>query len=615
MELLGLFLLLSIFLIYQLLVQIYFHIYFTDINILELVSAAKFHALTQEKAKNQQEINQLDTLMKNPKTFAEVASSVAQSQVDSQYGQAVGISKNLDKNAAMYMENTQYGEMSKQQSTNARINELGGVDKAVDFDVTSAKVKATEDKAALGGKLEEALRASGVKGEKAKELAQAIIEGSKAGAEEFRKALDKIGEKAGTLTSAKERSDYSKIDQYDTPEDFVKAQALSAIQQEDKGAKRLFDGLNNSKLLQNRVDGIMKGAKQSGSKYEKEAEDYLISQGMAYKGKDGKLHAIDNPEAWVRGLALATGSNMERLFIGGMRIDQKYNPETGEVLTNADASQSFKDGTRIDTGDRVNATPGHLQRIMEKLKEEHPNWTHNQLLNAAKKEVAEYNKNLSEQSSKDDLALNAPGWVNAAAGLLDSYGVIAGGVGAVGGIIEKVTAKGVKLKHDELLKNGAVYKAPDPEEGISGGYYKDGVRIADAEGYLVDRKGERVTKGWVSKGWDKTTDIFDKLVGGEPSSQTFNNTINGTTNNSTDENYRNTDNHSENEKLHNNPPLNSDTRIVNNGEKNVKGSGLVEDAEKVEGKGIFKTLGNVANKVKDLAKESENILDDLLKTK
>ena len=97
MELLGLFLLLSIFLIYQLLVQIYFHIYFTDINILELVSAAKFHALTQEKAKNQQEINQLDTLMKNPKTFAEVASSVAQSQVDSQYGQAVGIIKTLIK--------------------------------------------------------------------------------------------------------------------------------------------------------------------------------------------------------------------------------------------------------------------------------------------------------------------------------------------------------------------------------------------------------------------------------------------------------------------------------------------------------------------------------------
>ena len=119
----------------------------------------------------------------------------------------------------------------------------------------------------------------------------------------------------------------------------------------------------------------------------------------------------------------------------------------------------------------------------------------------------------------------------------------------------------------------------------------------------------------VRKGWDKLDDLGKKLSPFKSLKQGAEETVQETTNGSTDENYRNTDNHSENEKLHNNPPLNSDTRIVNNGEKNVKGSGLVEDAEKVEGKGIFKTLGNVANKVKDLAKESENILDDLLKTK
>ena len=142
---------------------------------------------------------------------------------------------------------------------------------------------------------------------------------------------------------------------------------------------------------------------------------------------------------------------------------------------------------------------------------------------------------------------------------------------ADGKIIAKDLGDGKAVLTDET---GAVYKAPDPEEGISGGYYKDGVRIADAEGYLLDRNGERVTKGWVSKGWDwtkgKLKNIGSKLSPfKQRTEETFNETHNSTTNNSTDENYRNTDNHSENEKLHNNPPSNSSNTSIDDTKENV----------------------------------------------
>jgi hypothetical protein len=103
---------------------------------------------------------------------------------------------------------------------------------------------------------------------------------------------------------------------------------------------------------------------------------------------------------------------MERFFIGGMRIDQKYNPEGDKVLTNADKTESYKDGKRVDTGDRVNATPGALQRIENSIKEEHPDWNKNQVLNEAKKRVKDYNRHISEQSVKDNLALNGGDAVN-----------------------------------------------------------------------------------------------------------------------------------------------------------------------------------------------------------
>ena len=113
--------------------------------------------------------------------------------IASQFGMANAIAANLAKNPDMYVENALYGEMSKQQSMNAKIDTLGGIDKAVGFDVASASVKAQKDKSVLEGEIESALNKAGIKGEEAKELAKAIVEGSKLGSEEFKKALSELG--------------------------------------------------------------------------------------------------------------------------------------------------------------------------------------------------------------------------------------------------------------------------------------------------------------------------------------------------------------------------------------------------------------------------------------
>ncbi len=324
----------------------------------------------------------------------------------------------------------------------------------------------------------------------------------------------------------------------------------------------------------------MKWAKQRGSKYVEEAEDYLISQGMAYKGKDGKLHAIDNPEAWARGLALATGSNMERLFIGGMRIDQKYNPETGEVLTNADASQSFKDGLHIDKSNSYNAgtysynPDGFEQRLWDKINKEHPNMPLNKKMELFNQEMANFRRHQSEADFKNDLIFWGGAGGAALVGLLEAKGVH--------DIFEEITAGKVKLNTDKLLDKGAVkYTAEDIEnnpellkEGIrEPGYYIDGKRVATLEGFATDPEtGRVIEKGLINrtarKAWDKLDNWGKKLSPFKSFKQGTEETVQKTTNTANNDSSSGEQTNPE-ENFHDNPPSSNSTSSINDEGANV----------------------------------------------
>jgi hypothetical protein len=68
------------------------------------------------------------------------------------HGQAKGVRDNYRTNKDIYDRNAEYGEESKQQSTNAKIDTLGGVGKAVALDVTATSMQTAEQAGNVGRK-------------------------------------------------------------------------------------------------------------------------------------------------------------------------------------------------------------------------------------------------------------------------------------------------------------------------------------------------------------------------------------------------------------------------------------------------------------------------------
>ncbi len=69
------------------------------------------------------------------------------------HGQAKGVRDNYRVNKDIYDRNAEYGEESKQQSTNSKIDTLGGVGKAVALDVKSASIQAAESSGSINDRL------------------------------------------------------------------------------------------------------------------------------------------------------------------------------------------------------------------------------------------------------------------------------------------------------------------------------------------------------------------------------------------------------------------------------------------------------------------------------
>ncbi|WP_456470002.1 conjugal transfer protein TraG N-terminal domain-containing protein [Caminibacter sp.] len=235
------------------------------------------------------------------------------------------------------------GTKANIKGTLGRIEGAGGIDDFANMAYVSGAIQSSKQLKGTEGEIKKALMANGMNDKEAEKLAKAIIEGSKQGAEEFKKALDKIGEKAKTLTEAKEGSEYKKIGQYDSPDDFVKAQELSAIQQEGKNALKTFMTAINPETRQKLFENLQKQAKsmgidpETGKSYLDEFNEQALKLGIAKVDKNNNIVATDDAEAWVKGRALAANSSIDKMFIGGMRMAQQYN-SLGESIVNADAS-------------------------------------------------------------------------------------------------------------------------------------------------------------------------------------------------------------------------------------------------------------------------------------
>ena len=387
----------------------------------------------------------------------------------------------------------------------------------------------------------------------------------------------------------------------------MKAQALSAIQQEDKGALKTFMGAS-PEMIKKLFASMEKGAKNIHK--EKEFYEGALKSGIAKRDENGNIVANTNAEDWVRGMALASNSTMDRATIGGIRFNNQFNASDGTVATNADASTTDKSGTHIDTsnstktGTYAQVPDGFVQRAWEEINEKHPNAPLSEKMQMLSQRMAQFEKAKSYANLKQNAIFELGDFGAGAVAALEGLGIY--------NAVEGVTKGKIKLNPEKLQKDGAVkYTAEDIEnnpelrkQGIrEPGFYKDGKRVATLEGFATDPETGRVMeKGIINrtarKAWDKLDDLGKKLSPFKSLKQGAEETVQETTNTANDGSTNNKQTNPK-ENLHNNPPSNSDTHIVNDGGEKVKGSGFsgfVGDAEKTGGKIFSEIMSGVMDK-------------------
>jgi len=145
-------------------------------------------------------------------------SALDQSKIDSIKGQALAVKENVGK-GVNYAENAMYGEESKQQTTQAKINTQGGINSAVATDVAESTLKAARQQnmtAAEASAFLQTPQGGNLNKVEADKLAQGIVDGSKQGGQELAKALMSAAMSAGAVahgeTSLKSTSSIATVD-------------------------------------------------------------------------------------------------------------------------------------------------------------------------------------------------------------------------------------------------------------------------------------------------------------------------------------------------------------------------------------------------------------------
>ncbi len=247
-------------------------------------------------------------------TLAQQYSAISQQKLDSQLGQAAGIVSNIDA-GVNYAQNAMYGEMSQQQSTQAKLDAQGGVEGAVHTDVTDAQIKAKTQAEVLDAQLKEGGAKDGLLTKSADDLS---------------KAADKLAQTAGTLAGGKTAADMKTIDEHDGSDKYIKAQERTAIEKATHSA--LASEFADNKEAKNRQIAEERAQYKAAGK-----EEEYLKDGKKYGFLDSNGNATDDAEAWVRGRATMTAAAMskhEQGFISGSRMNTVTNPLTGESITN-----------------------------------------------------------------------------------------------------------------------------------------------------------------------------------------------------------------------------------------------------------------------------------------
>jgi hypothetical protein len=490
-------------------------------------------------------------------SLRETVGEIDQAKIDSQSGQAKGTIENMEKNPNIYAQNAEYSELSKQQSTDAKIAAQGGIDKAVNTDIADAQIKAKQQQAGLTGSMEEFLQSKAGGGhsvQSSKEMAQAIIDGGAKAAENMKQVLSSAGNLAGAQASAKTGGDIvgvEKADEKYKDGGFVGLQKDSASVKTDQQIGNTAGLLNLSDTAKaSYINGAMqKASEESPERLAAVMKDF---QKAGLIDKDGLVQS----ENWISGKEYLKANNLNSanaLVAGGMIFSGAAGEdasvqavamsslETGSKRTlNNDVVQI--NNTDAKTQNQLENTGGAIGKAANRLK------TRDRL---------EYEANVKNQALDGTTATIhgaiPKGDEEAAAGVAGVAGTLfAAGVATVGA--------------------HALDKKYNPETEMVAKMDKQGNPVLDADGNVEMVESKTGRGAWGGKVADKLDDGIDyaksKLTSKSSSSGSSNASID--TDNSSNNSQPNeaNDNKSDNG-THKTPP-NSDKNSISNSGESVK---------------------------------------------
>jgi len=351
------------------------------------INDQQYIAEEERLKKSKEDLEKVKSSVKG-KTFEDITGSIDKSKIQSAVGQARGIDKNIEKGVD-YAKNAAFSEMSKQQSTQKKIDTQGGVEQAVATDVAEAGLKANKQQQSVKRELQEQIADTLLKSNKdmtqkeshelAGKTAEAIIRGGKVMNEQLSNILGKgvkvdglkenarvsdieklassnAGNLAGTMSAAKTATDLKTTGLYNNSDDYVQSQVTGALSKEVK-AKAKYDFSRSPKRIEEQFSEEFAQAKNAniGNEYIQDS----LAYGLLKKDKNGKLHLAQGEE-YVKARALAAAGSMDRddsFVMGGKRFNTSTNVVTGESITNIDGLRKINMGnsTNMHLADPNNA--------------------------------------------------------------------------------------------------------------------------------------------------------------------------------------------------------------------------------------------------------------------
>lgn len=439
--------------------------------------------------------------------LAETMGAIDGAKLDSMVGQALGTLANKAVGVD-YADNAMYGEMSKQQSTKAKLDAQGGVDGAVGVDVMEAGIKAGMQK-------------GGVETQ-AKILEDAIATGAAKGAQTLSQAAEQVGSVQAGMQFGGSAGLLKKFNNGE--------QIYDALASTGKFDEKSLAGLKNE-------DGSFKSGGDLASWISSKQAGHMSGMhGLAIEDKNGVTQTV--------GLALGD----EGLRVTG--LDSSFKKDSSETDVSGKVTTFNNDVKKLNNTDPLATLAmtrfnGDMQKAAEYARS----------ADGAKWMMDPRNELSVAAAEAGHQIADATGMSGEGAALL-AGGISGGGVALA--IANKMTKAPVQFKEAQLSKLSQV---KDELGDVKGYEDSKGNKVADKDGYAVDKNGKRVQSGIVGRAYRNTKNSATSLFSAESASQPNN----GSVNESDKDNNKKNNNASSNQDT---PPndVNSKDSIAKSGE-------------------------------------------------